>query len=758
MGTPPAHGMTSTNEDGVMTAAAWRGRTIVRRTAAVAATIGGLWTSSTAIAVVAPQGDVSPAPAAAGGNVAAPFRIGNTGYGSLVVNLTGGATPLTVTGGSVIFGDAATGEGLGSFAGFGSNLTTAAAGADLTIGNSGRATVTLSDSARFTISDDLFIANGASSTGSLFVSGFGSLVDVDDTLLVGSGGQALVQVSGGGRLTGDESVLGQLAGSAGSLTVSGVASNLTQSNSITIGDAGRGEFQVQSQATATTTNALVGNAGTATGVVVITGAGAKWTVNGFMNLAVAGYGKLDVVDGGAVTTTGALRMATVAGSESHVIVSGATSVVNIGTTVNVGELGLATFDVRNSARVASTSVVIADNSSARGEVLVDGVGSSWRITGTLDVSEPGEGQLAITSGGLVSATGVVRIAAAGRLLMSTGRLEAGGAGLTNNGIIQGTGRIVGNVNNTATGKIRLGVGNSMIMANALTNSGLVDMEGSELEVLGAVTNNADIDLRNATLRTGGTGLDNNSGAQVAITAGTVDVYGAVDNNVGGQVVVGGEATVVFHDALVNNGQFFVFPDADVLALENLSFTPSSMLSLQLNVFEDQEEPAQVQSAGEAELGGALAVTLAPGYTPGLGDSFEVLTAAGGVSGTFASAALPTLAGGLFWDLDYEPNNVTLSVIDGLAADFDSNGVVNAADLALWKTGFGTATGAMKTDGDADKDGDTDGADFLIWQRQLGSSLLATATAAVVPEPATFGLASVLVGVLCLRRRGPGRTS
>jgi T5SS/PEP-CTERM-associated repeat protein len=733
---------------------------LVRRTLATAFVLGGMAAPSAAWAVVGSQGDVSPVPAAGGGNVVAPFRIGNTSYGSLSVEppVTQVPSPINVTGGGVIFGDSATGEGLGLFTGFGNNLTVGASAADLTIGNQGRGSLSIANSARISIADDLFIANGASAVGNLFITGFGSTVDVGDTLLIGSGGTAFVQVSGSGRLTGDDSILGQLAGSDGRLTVSGIASTLTQSNSITIGEAGRGEFQVQSQATATTTNAVIGNASAGTGFAVISGTGAKWTVNGFVNLGVSGSGTLNVLDGGTVTTTGALRMGTGAGSESHVVVSGTTSVLNVGSTVSIGELGFGTFDIRNSAHVTSTSVIIADHSNARGEVLVDGVGSSWKIAGTLDVSHPGEGQLAITSGGFVSTTGVVRIAAAGRLLMSTGRLEAGGTGLTNNGIIQGTGRIIGNVTNTATGRIRLGVGNSMILASGLTNTGLVDMEGSELEVLGAVTNNSDIDLRNATFRTGGTGMDNNSGAQVAITEGTVDIYGAVDNNAGAQIVVGGEATAVFHDSLVNNGQFFVFPDADVLALENLTFTPSSTLSLQLNVFEEQEEPAQVQSGGVAALGGALAVTLAPGYTPGIGDSFEVLTAAGGVTGTFASAALPTLAGGLFWDLDYEPNNVTLSVIDGLAADFDSNGVVNSADLALWKTGFGKASGAVKADGDADKDGDTDGADFLIWQRQLGSSVLATVATSAVPEPGTFGLAGMLCGLLGLRRRGSRRTS
>jgi hypothetical protein len=53
---------------------------------------------------------------------------------------------------------------------------------------------------------------------------------------------------------------------------------------------------------------------------------------------------------------------------------------------------------------------------------------------------------------------------------------------------------------------------------------------------------------------------------------------------------------------------------------------------------------------------------------------------------------------------------------GLAADFDNSGAVNGTDLGSWKAAYGTTAG-----GDADGDGDSDGADFLLWQRQVGQS-------------------------------------
>jgi hypothetical protein len=61
-------------------------------------------------------------------------------------------------------------------------------------------------------------------------------------------------------------------------------------------------------------------------------------------------------------------------------------------------------------------------------------------------------------------------------------------------------------------------------------------------------------------------------------------------------------------------------------------------------------------------------------------------------------------------------------VDGSGADGDGNGAVDGADLLPWKESFGdTMSAAARISGDYDIDGDVDGADFLEWQRQLGAN-------------------------------------
>ena len=253
------------------------------------------------------------------------------------------------------------------------------------------------------------------------------------------------------------------------------------------------------------------------------------------------------------------------------------------------------------------------------------------------------------------------------------------------------------------------------------------------------------------------GLDNNTGAQLALTGGTIDVFGNVDNNAGAEIAVVGGASAVFHNSVVNNGVIFVSASSEIALLDNLSFVPTSSLGVQLASLVEEAEPTDafglVDVSGASTLAGNLTVSLAAGFAAEVGDTFEIVRASGGLSGTFATESLPTLGGGKALDVQYTSTSVVLAVVSApsLTADFDEDGDVDAADLAKWKLGFGAASGATHGQGDADGNGAVDGSDSLAWQQQFGATLATPANGAV-PEPSSAVLAALAVGGFAGRRR------
>jgi hypothetical protein len=89
-----------------------------------------------------------------------------------------------------------------------------------------------------------------------------------------------------------------------------------------------------------------------------------------------------------------------------------------------------------------------------------------------------------------------------------------------------------------------------------------------------------------------------------------------------------------------------------------------------------------------ELGGTLEISLADGFIPELGNSFDILDF-NTVSGSFAEMNLPALEGGLEW-------GTSQLLVDGtlyagaipLAGDFNYDGTVDAADYTVWQDNGG----------------------------------------------------------------------
>ena len=93
---------------------------------------------------------------------------------------------------------------------------------------------------------------------------------------------------------------------------------------------------------------------------------------------------------------------------------------------------------------------------------------------------------------------------------------------------------------------------------------------------------------------------------------------------------------------------------------NYSQEASGTLAIELGGTTPDTEHDQLAVTGAATLGGTLEVTLINDFSPELGDIFTIMTY-GSVSGSFASASLPTLDPGLKWGVSLGATTMRLIV-------------------------------------------------------------------------------------------------
>jgi hypothetical protein len=151
----------------------------------------------------------------------------------------------------------------------------------------------------------------------------------------------------------------------------------------------------------------------------------------------------------------------------------------------------------------------------------------------------------------------------------------------------------------------------------------------------------------------------------------------------------------------------------------------------------------VDVTGTAHLAGTLEVDLINGYLPAPNTGIPIVLTTGGVTGTFTNEILPDLYGGLYYDVEYEPYQVSLAV-KGLLGDYNQNGVVDAADYTVWRDTLGSTTD-LRANGDntGASMGIIDEADFDFWRANFGMVAPGAGAGAgilsTVPEPTSLVL-------------------
>ncbi len=340
--------------------------------------------------------------------------VGNSGTGNL--SITNGGT-VTSYGGYI--GYNAGSNGTVTVDGAGSTWTNSgalAANANLAIGSGGTGTLKITNGSAVAVM-------GTTTVGALGTVNFGSN---GGTLNTGMLSAASSQFTGTGTVT----VHGWLADlnlalngpSTAPLTLAtwnganqNVEVNLDLSGSggvygnLAVGYQNSGSLALKNGATATTYCGYIGDNAGSTGTATVAGAGSTWTISngGVINVGNYGTGSLSITNGGVVTGPigTSLNVGYYMGSTGTVIVDGAGSQLNPGTSFAVGEYGAGTAYVRNGGSVHSQSVSVGAGGtvsgwtpSGPGTLFVDGPASTVLYNSSLYVGHCGNGRLTITNG------------------------------------------------------------------------------------------------------------------------------------------------------------------------------------------------------------------------------------------------------------------------------------------------------------------------------------------------------------------------
>lgn len=463
----------------------------------------------------------------------------------------------------------------------------------------------------------------------------------------------------------------------------------------------------------------------ASGVNNIDGAGSTWTIGGDLNI---GSGDLTIQNQALLNVGGAINF-TSGTAGDRIYLNGGTVRFNA---------------YSNTSRLTYTAGTIqmsGDRSIGTDATIAAFYGS----------------QPTIPTGKQLTVEGIATIAASSKLTLSGGTLAANtllmspGSRLATSQSSQALAPVIalaGSVIDATGGDLVLGdaakvngfYGNGSIMVGTHTVS-LSDSNDAVFDSAALVT-----------LGDGGSpGTLNAVNGLTLDFGGNITGYGTVStpNNVAKPLINNGHITgddpntpitlpgyvkgVGTFDNVVITGTFSPGLSPTILTVGNVALSPTSTLVMELGGTSPGSGYDQIISSAGLEFDGTLALSLINGFSPAVGQSFNLFDWFS-TSGTFDTLALPALAS-LTWNTAQLYTTGVLSVVAGLAGDFDFDGDVDGRDFLIWQ--HNPSVGNLSD-----------------WEGNYGFAPSLAASATAVPEPSCgiLLLISTIIGLGNRRRR------
>jgi hypothetical protein len=371
------------------------------------------------------------------------------------------------------------------------------------------------------------------------------------------------------------------------------------------------------------------------------------------------------------------------------------------------------------------------------------------------------GVLQLASGGLARLGGHTNLGDGGTIVAANGISLPAGAVISGRGQVQA--RIAAGIGSTiqATGGLTLGASatNGFISDGELyTGANTVTINDSNEAVLGSLTSLGD--GTNVGTLMAGAAMAGDTKVHFLISegknlVGRGTVTGNVKNN--GHVVgdgVGLNERITFDagwtvngigsfDNVLFNGTFA--PGLSPGVVDGNDMAVGGELKMEIGGLTPGNGPGhhdQVNDAGSFEIGGTAKLSIASygGFLPPAGQEFTIVTSGEAIAGAFDHVTVDPwfIAHGVSFNLEATSNAVLAEAV-AVSGDFTLDGVIDGADFLAWQRSVGTQGANLAAD--ADKNGLVDQADLNIWNIQYAAAqgtVFASVTA--VPEPVATALA------------------
>lgn len=321
--------------------------------------------------------------------------VGGDGTGELDIS-SQGAVKLSGSPNYLIIGSTKTGLGAVDLSGDGSTLDTGAS--PITIGDAGMGMLSLSDTAKMSITGDVTIAAQSTSgtidaPSELDIDGTGTQLVTTKGVHVGGNGFGAVNITAGGLLQSMSGIAGEMANGNGSVDITGDTSQWKITGNLTIGGAGTGTVTVEqgAQLTVMGTDLILGRDQNSNGTLTLRGPSTQFTFAGNPVIGQLGSGTLNVEMGFQLDeSTKTLTLGGLQGSTGNLNVRGDSTMAEFNN-ATIGDAGSGNVVVEKMGLLQNAgNVTLGSQAGGQGGAIIKDDGSKWQIDGNLIIGQSGD--------------------------------------------------------------------------------------------------------------------------------------------------------------------------------------------------------------------------------------------------------------------------------------------------------------------------------------------------------------------------------